>query len=145
MPQQSGHFHQGDRRLYFMSSEDFTRRAADDDHGDAAAFLEVSTATETKAAAEELARLSVESRLAAGAQIIGPVASAFWHLGEFGTGEEWRLVLRTHEARFAELRDLILRNHPWKKPEVIATRMAGSSKDYLDWIRRAVLDGKAAD
>jgi uncharacterized protein involved in tolerance to divalent cations len=123
-----------------MSSEDLARQIADDGHADASLYLEVSTATETKASAVELARLAVESRVAAGAQITGPVASAFWHLGEFGTGEEWRLVLRTHEARFAELRDLILRNHPWQKPEIIATRMAGSSKDYLDWIRRAVLD-----
>ncbi|WP_425471801.1 hypothetical protein [Streptomyces cadmiisoli] len=35
-----------------------------------------------------MARSVVQSRLAAGARIIGPVTSAFWQDGAFGTGEE---------------------------------------------------------
>ncbi len=103
-----------------------------------AEFLEVSTATETKDQAVTLARIAVEGRLAAGAQIAGPVLSVFWHAGEFGTGEEWRLVLRTHASRFDELRDALVENHPWQKPEVIATAIVASTGDYLDWIRRSV-------
>ncbi|MER5184848.1 divalent cation tolerance protein CutA [Streptomyces sp. NPDC002896] len=49
--------------------------------------------------AVELARLVVEGRLAAGAQIVGPVISAFWHEGEFGAGEEWQLLLKTRADR----------------------------------------------
>ncbi|ARF55705.1 hypothetical protein B1H19_17345 [Streptomyces gilvosporeus] len=33
-----------------------------------------------------MAQSVVTARLAAGAQIIGPVTSVFWHHGEFGTG-----------------------------------------------------------
>ncbi|MFI6331473.1 divalent-cation tolerance protein CutA [Micromonospora chersina] len=98
------------------------------------AFLSVSTATETKEAAVELARLAVQARLAAGAQITGPVTSAFWHLGEFGTGEEWRLVLQTHVERYEDLENLLISNHPWKKPEVAAVPLVTGSADYFKWV-----------
>ncbi|AKU18543.1 cation tolerance protein CutA [Luteipulveratus mongoliensis] len=99
--------------------------------------MEVSTATETKDAAVELARIAVEGHLAAGAQITGPITSTFWHLDAFGTGEEWRLVLRTHVSRFEELRSALVEHHPWTNPEVVAMRIAMGSPEYLEWIRNA--------
>jgi periplasmic divalent cation tolerance protein len=51
-------------------------------------FVQVSTATQTREQAIRLAETAVRGRLAAGAQIVGPVVSVFWHRGEFGTGEE---------------------------------------------------------
>ncbi|WP_420709264.1 divalent cation tolerance protein CutA [Streptomyces sp. AS58] len=51
-------------------------------------FVQVSTATQSCEQAVDLARSVVQSRLAAGARIIGPVTSAFWQDGAFGTGEE---------------------------------------------------------
>jgi periplasmic divalent cation tolerance protein len=107
-------------------------------------FLSVSTATETRQDAENLARLAVESRLAAGAQITGPVVSAFWHLGEFGTGEEWRLVLQTHADRYADLEELLIANHPWQKPEIAALPIVAGSAEYFDWLSKSI-DLKEAD
>ncbi|MBO3743276.1 divalent-cation tolerance protein CutA [Actinoplanes flavus] len=103
-------------------------------------FIEVSTATETREAAVALARMAVESRLAAGAQIIGPVISAFWHLGEFGTGEEWRLVLRTRFELFDVLRTELMKHHPWQNPEIVATPILAGSMECLEWIRASTRD-----
>ncbi|MEU4163436.1 divalent-cation tolerance protein CutA [Actinoplanes sp. NPDC026670] len=110
------------------------------DPGNATEFIEVSTATETRDAAVALARMAVESRLAAGAQITGPAISAFWHLGEFGTGEEWRLVLRTRFDLFDDLRAELTKNHPWQKPEIIATPILAGSTEFLEWIRVSTRD-----
>lgn len=98
-------------------------------------YIEVSTATESRGAAVALARMAVESRLAAGAQITGPAVSVFWHLGEFGTGEEWRLALRTRLDLFEELQAKLMENHPWKNPEIIATQIVAGSPECLEWIR----------
>ncbi|MFJ4832804.1 divalent-cation tolerance protein CutA [Streptomyces sp. NPDC088747] len=100
-------------------------------------FLQVSTATETREQAVELARSVVVERLAAGAQIVGPVVSAFWHEGEFGTGEEWQLLLKTHADRYAELEAHLLAHHPWKNPEVSAVRIVAGSDAYLRWVATA--------
>lgn len=99
-------------------------------------FVEVSTATDSREAAQKLARSAVEARLVAGAQIVGPVETAFWHLGEFGTGQEWRLLLKTHIDRFNELEAHLLERHPWKNPEISAVPIVAGSEGYLDWIRR---------
>lgn len=97
-------------------------------------FLQVSTATPTRDQAVELARTVVAERLAAGAQIIGPVTSAFWHDGAFGTGEEWQLLLKTTRARYPELEAHLLKHHPWQKPEIAAVPIETGSKGCLDWI-----------
>ena len=120
-------------------------RTGDDSTDVLSDFLEVSTATETREAAVELARIAVEARLAAGAQIMGPVISAFWHLGNFGTGEEWRLVLRTHVSRFEQLRSKLVENHPWKNPEIVAVGIVAGSTEYLEWVRKTTDPGNSAD
>ncbi|MGW4466727.1 divalent-cation tolerance protein CutA [Micromonospora sp. NPDC004704] len=101
-------------------------------------FLQVATATETRAAALELAQSAVAERLAGNAQIIGPVGSVFWHLGELGTGEEWRLLLYTSSDRYAELEAHLLEHHPWRNPQVIATPIVAGATGCLEWLRQSV-------
>ncbi|MFG2682515.1 divalent-cation tolerance protein CutA [Streptomyces sp. NPDC048392] len=100
-------------------------------------FVQVSTATPEREQAVALAQGAVRARLAAGAQITGPVVSVFWHLGEFGEGEEWKLQLTTTRDRYAELEKHLLDNHPWDNPEVIAVPIEGSA-GCLKWIKDSV-------
>jgi len=101
-------------------------------------FLQVATAVASRPEAEELVRAVVEDRLAAGAQIIGPVISAFWHLGEFGTGEEWQILLKTRSDRFEELEQYLSEHHPWDNPEIIALPIVAGSVGCLSWLRNSV-------
>ncbi|MFE4914493.1 divalent-cation tolerance protein CutA [Streptomyces sp. NPDC056652] len=98
--------------------------------------LQVSTATENREEAERLARSVVEGRLAAGAQIVGPVISTFWHQGEFGTAEEWQLLFKTRADRYADLEAHLLRHHPWKNPEISAVPIVAGSDAYLRWVEK---------
>ncbi|TXS41742.1 divalent-cation tolerance protein CutA [Streptomyces sp. uw30] len=104
--------------------------------------MQVSTATPTREQAVELARTAVAERLAAGAQIIGPVTSAFWHDGEFGTGEEWQLLLKTTRARYPELEVHLYVNHPWDNPEIAAVAIEAGSDGCLDWIAASTTPAK---
>lgn len=97
-------------------------------------FVQVSTATETREQAVRLAESAVSGRLAAGAQVVGPVVSVFWHRGEFGTGEEWQLLLKTTAARYPALEAHLLAEHPWEKPEVVAVPIVAGSQAYLRWV-----------
>lgn len=100
-------------------------------------FLQVSTATENRAEAVALAQSLVSARLAAGAQIAGPVASVFRHEGECGTGEEWQLLLKIRADRYDEVEAHLLAHHPWRKPEVTAVPMVAGAKEYLHWVETA--------
>ncbi|MBL3669650.1 divalent-cation tolerance protein CutA [Streptomyces sp. M2CJ-2] len=94
--------------------------------------MRLSTATPSRGQAVSLAQAVVKTRLAAGSQSIGPVTSVFRHLGEFGEGEEWRLLLTATSERYPER--YLLDAHPWDSPELIATPVTGVPR-CLDRIR----------
>ncbi|MEU9357716.1 divalent-cation tolerance protein CutA [Streptomyces sp. NPDC048301] len=101
-------------------------------------YVQVSTATATKQQAVDLAGSAVQGRLAAGAQVVGPVTSVFWHLGEYGTGEEWQVLLKTTADRYKELEAHLLAHHPWDNPELCAVPIIDGADRCLEWISDSV-------
>jgi periplasmic divalent cation tolerance protein len=101
---------------------------------------QVQVTAPTEEAATELARAAVEARLAAGGQVLGPVTSVFWHLGEFGTGQEWLAVLKTTETRYKDLERLLVEQHEWTNPEITAVPLAAGLAPYLDWVDRTTTE-----
>lgn len=98
--------------------------------------LQVTTTTDNRDAALELARSAVQARLAAGGDVSGPNTSFFWHDGEFGTGEEWRLRLHTTRECYEALEAHLLDRHPWSNPEISAVEVATGSAGCLEWIAK---------
>jgi periplasmic divalent cation tolerance protein len=98
--------------------------------------LEVSTATPTREAGLRLAASAIRAGLAAGGQVTGPVASFFWHNGEFGQGEEWKVSFKTTEARYPDLEAHLIEQHEWSNPEVTAVPLARASAAYVAWVER---------
>jgi periplasmic divalent cation tolerance protein len=99
-------------------------------------FLQVTTTVADRDTAADLARSAVAARLAASAQVSGPVMSFFWHPGEQGEGEEWQVTLKTTAERYPELEAHLRREHPWDNPEVTALPLAAASEDYLIRLHR---------
>ncbi|MCX4636615.1 divalent-cation tolerance protein CutA [Streptomyces platensis] len=93
-----------------------------------------SPARKSGEAAVKPAQSVVSARLAAGAQIVGPVGSVFWHQGEFGPGEEWQLVLKIRADRYDEVEAHLLKHHPWQNPEVSAVPIVAGANGYLRWL-----------
>lgn len=108
-------------------------------------YLQVSTTTDSREAGMYLIRSAVGARLAASGQVFGPAGSAFWHLGEPGTGEEWQVFLRTTGDRYAQLEEHLIREHPWDNPEVTYTVIAGGSPRYLEWLQRETGSGRSIE
>ncbi|GAA2711493.1 divalent-cation tolerance protein CutA [Micromonospora olivasterospora] len=103
-------------------------------------FVQVATATPTREAAVRLAEGAVAGRLAASAQVVGPVTSVFWHLGEQGTGEEWQVLFFTTAAEYPGLEMYLLEEHPWSNPQVTAVPIVRGSTECLAWLARSVGD-----
>ncbi|MFC6090380.1 divalent-cation tolerance protein CutA [Saccharothrix lopnurensis] len=101
-------------------------------------FLQVTTTAADREVAARLARSAVAGRLAASAQVSGPVTSFFWHLGARGEGEEWQVTLKTTAERYPALEAHLRHEHPWDNPEVTAVPLAAASEDYLAWLRGTV-------
>ena len=96
--------------------------------------LLVTTATPDRETAVHLAASAVNAKLAATAQVHGPVASFFWHLGEQGEGEEWIITFKATSARYADLEEHVIAEHPWSNPEVIAIKLDRGAEGYLRWL-----------
>ena len=106
----------------------------------AQAYVQVTTTTDERAEAAELAASAVAERLAACAQVLGPIASTYWWEGEIETAEEWMVTFKTTADRFEELAGLINEQHSYETPEIIATPVVAGSADYLGWVSEQTVE-----
>ncbi|MFF2922109.1 divalent-cation tolerance protein CutA [Streptomyces celluloflavus] len=100
-----------------------------------AEFLTVLTTAGSEEAARHLATTAVAQRLAACAQIDGPVRSVYRWQGKIENDAEWRVLYKTTAARYPELARHIEAVHPYDTPEIIATPVTAGSDAYLSWLR----------
>ena len=97
-------------------------------------YLQVQTTTDSRAEAMELARAAVEARLAACAQVAGPIASTYWWEDGIERAEEWLLILKLPAAGYQALADFLVGRHSYDEPEIVATPIVAGSDAYLSWI-----------
>ena len=86
------------------------------------------------ASAEKLAALLVEQRLAACVNLLAPCASVYRWQGEIEKTQEYPLLIKTTEDRYAALEASIRANHPYELPEIIAVRITQGLPAYLQWV-----------
>jgi periplasmic divalent cation tolerance protein len=98
-------------------------------------YLQVQTTTDSRAEAMELARGAVEARLAACAQVAGPIASMYWWGEGVERDEEWLLMLKLPTDRYPELAQYLSERHSYDEPEITATPIIAGSPGYLAWIQ----------
>ncbi|WP_031082681.1 divalent-cation tolerance protein CutA [Streptomyces sp. NRRL WC-3549] len=98
------------------------------------AWLTVLTTTDSEDKAGEIARGAVEARLAACAQISGPVTSVYRWQGALEQAQEWQVLLKTTALRYDELEAHLLTAHDYDTPEVIATPVVRGNTRYLSWV-----------
>ena len=98
------------------------------------AYVQVQTTTDSRAEAMELARAVVETRLAACAQVSGPIASTYWWEGSVERAEEWLLTLKLPTRGYDALADFLLARHSYDEPEIVACPIVAGSESYLSWI-----------
>ncbi len=100
-----------------------------------AEFLQVQTTTDSRTEAMELARVAVESRLAACAQVAGPMTSTYWWDDGVERAEEWLIMLKLPADRYEELAAFLTERHSYDEPEIVATPIIKGSESYFSWIR----------
>ncbi|WP_338017994.1 divalent-cation tolerance protein CutA [Streptomyces taklimakanensis] len=110
--------------------------------------LTVLTTTDTPEKAEALARGAVEARVAACAQISGPVTSVYRWEGAVRAEREWQVWLKTTAARYDALEAHLRAAHDYDTPEIIAIPVVRGGADYLAWVAEETAEetaGKAAE
>jgi len=88
--------------------------------------------------AARIGRLLVERRLAACANVLAPVRSIYRWQGKVETSEETPLLVKSSQARVAEVEVAIRESHPYELPEILSLP-ASALPDYLAWVEAETL------
>jgi periplasmic divalent cation tolerance protein len=96
--------------------------------------VQVTTTLPDEKLARHIATRLVEDRLAACAQVLGPVSSSYWWQGRVEGASEWYCHIKTTRANLTAVQQTILELHPYEVPEIIAVTIAAGNAEYLRWI-----------
>jgi len=95
----------------------------------------------TTATAEEARRISkalLNQRKAACVNIVPKVSSLFWWQDKIESAEENLLIVKTKALLLNEVVRLVIENHSYEIPQIIALPIVGGNQDYLEWIGKEV-------
>ncbi|MFJ2651821.1 divalent-cation tolerance protein CutA [Streptomyces sp. NPDC087420] len=95
-------------------------------------YLTVLTTTDAAEKAQALAVGAVEAKVAACAQIDGPIISVYRWEGAVRADQGWRVLYKTTTERYSALETHI--KNDYDTPEIIATPITHGSDSYLSWV-----------
>lgn len=96
--------------------------------------LLVITNLPSRESAEKLAAQLVEGRLAACVNQLAPCRSSYRWQGKLQHDEEFPLLIKTTQDRYAALEAAIQAGHPYELPEIIAVPIKSGLPAYLAWL-----------
>jgi periplasmic divalent cation tolerance protein len=87
-----------------------------------------------RAAAERLADMLVEKRLAACVNILAPCRSVYRWKEAVQHDEEHPMLIKTTAERYPEMEKALRAGHPYELPEIIAVPIERGFAAYLEWV-----------
>ncbi len=87
-----------------------------------------------KQTANHLASILIENRLAACVNVIPGITSHFRWEGKVCSDSELMLIIKTRQSIFKIVEKLILDEHPYDVPEIIALNLTDGFPGYLNWV-----------
>ncbi len=97
-------------------------------------FTTVADSTE----ADSLARILVESRLAACVNRVGPVQSTYRWNDAIEISMEYLLIVKTQAERYPAIEHLIRKHHTYAVPEIVSVALHDLEPNYRHWLELAV-------
>lgn len=101
-------------------------------------FIQVTTTTDSPEAAQALARSAVDARLAACAQVSGPIRSVYRWQGAVEEAQEWVVMFKARGDGYPQLENHIKDHHSYEVPEILATAIIAGNPAYLSWLEENV-------
>lgn len=93
----------------------------------------------SRSEARKLAKAVVGKRLAACVNIVeAPAESIYWWKGKVEGASETLLIMKTVARRIRDLEREVRRLHSYEVPEFLVLKIGGGSKEYLQWLKKAV-------
>ncbi len=71
---------------------------------------------------------------AACVNVLAPCTSIYHWQGKIESAEEFPLLVKTTENRYAEVERMIKELHPYELPEIISVPIDNGLPEYLQWV-----------
>lgn len=91
--------------------------------------------------ANRLAEALLAARAAACVNVVGPIASMYSWKDRLETASEQLLLIKTTDVGYDRVSAIVMAQHPYELPELIAVPIARGSDAYLAWIRSHIATG----
>lgn len=103
-------------------------------------YVQVQTSIPSREKGLEIARVLIDERLAACAQVVGPITSTYRWKGEVRVDEEFLLLAKTPAERYADLEARVHALHSYSVAEIISTPINSGLASYLEWMDEETAD-----
>lgn len=94
----------------------------------------VTTVVDSRSVADVLAATAIAGRMAACAQVGGPVDSTYWWQSRMETTREWSVWFKTAPDRVEALVAQVRTAHPYEVPEVLISWVEVGNPYYSAWV-----------
>jgi len=98
------------------------------------AYIVLFITTATAEEARQISNVLLNQRKAVCVNIVPNVSSLFWWQDKIESANENLLIVKTKASLVDEVVRLVIENHSYEIPEVIALPIIGGNQDYLEWI-----------
>ncbi len=102
--------------------------------------VQITTTVNSEEEACRIAETAVTLKLAACAQVAGPIISHYIWKGEQCREKEWRVLMKTLKSLERNLMDFINELHLYETPELISIQVESVSEAYLNWMLHTLAD-----
>lgn len=97
-------------------------------------IIEIKTTFDVEEDARKMADILINKRLVACVQI-GKIESIYTWQGKRDGAKEFLLTMKTRRGLFGKVKQEILKEHPYRVPEIVAVKICCGWKDYLKWVK----------
>ena len=97
-------------------------------------MIQVQVTTGDKQEALKIADHLVSEKLAACAQVVGPIVSTYRWQGKVEVADEWLVLIKTRTELYSKVEAAVRKMHSYENPEIVAIPIDRTTPDYLSWV-----------
>ena len=97
-------------------------------------YIMITTTFDSKDEADKLMDLLLQQRLVSCCQLSNITSSYHWK-GKIEKNEEFLLKMKTKKELYKEIEKVILDNHSYEVPQLVAYDIVEGYSEYLKWIK----------
>ena len=96
-------------------------------------YIMITTTFDNKDEANKISELLLKERLVSCCQISNITSSYYWK-GKIEHTEEYLLQMKSKKELYNQIEKIILENHSYETPQLVAYDIIDGYKGYLNWI-----------